>query len=107
MVRGVSGNDKNVKVLKNKTGKIVENVTNQYASTQEVAAAITELSNSFTSVADNAEETMRYAEETTNYARIVEEAVEENLQEMRKIERVIKVVEEKSIMRRDLSFVFS
>jgi hemerythrin len=97
VVRGVGGNDKNIKMLMKKTIIVVENVTNQYASTQEVAAAITELSNSFTAVADNAEETMRYSEETTNYARIVEEAVEDNLQEMKKIQSVIKIVEEKSI----------
>jgi len=50
-VRGVEGNEKNISALKKKTEKIVEAVTSQYASTEEVAAAITELSNSFESVA--------------------------------------------------------
>ncbi len=97
VVRGVGKNDKNIKALMKKTVTVVENVTNQYASTEEVAAAITELSNSFSAVADNAQETMRYSGETANYAKIVETAVEDNLQEMTKIQGVIKIVEEKSI----------
>lgn len=54
---------------------------------------VPELSNSFSAVADNAQETMRYSGETANYAKIVETAVEDNLQEMTKIQGVIKIVE--------------
>lgn len=97
VVRGVDGNDKNVAALRKKSEKIVDSVTSQYASTEEVAAAITQLSNSFTSVAKNAEETMKVSEETAEFARIVGEAVEESLEEIQKIEGIARTVEEKSL----------
>lgn len=97
VVRGVGGNEKNIRTLKIKTANVVENVTSQYASTEEVSAAVTELSESFGSVEKNAGATMEFSEETSVSARLGGEAMEESLKGMKKIEQTVKIIEEKAI----------
>lgn len=97
VVKGFDGNNDNIMELKNKTQKVVTSVTSQYASTEEVSATITELTESFSSVNINVEETKKLSAETADFAKIGGQAVEDSLEGMKKIESSVKTIEGKAL----------
>lgn len=96
IIKGHNGNEDNLLVLENKTKEILNSVTNQYASTEEISATINNLSESFKIVAENAKQTMTLSNNTAKAARKGGESVTKTLNEMKKIENLIQLIESKT-----------
>ncbi|OQY10093.1 MAG: hypothetical protein B6I28_01755 [Fusobacteriia bacterium 4572_132] len=97
LMTGKNDSKENIKELINKTTNVLESVTNQYSSTEEIYATINELKESFDVMLQNAEKTLVISNETAKVAGIGGEAVKENLNEMKEIEKIVSNIEERTI----------
>ncbi|TDT68028.1 methyl-accepting chemotaxis protein [Hypnocyclicus thermotrophus] len=96
IIKGSNENTDNLLALENKTKDILDSVTNQYASTEEISATINNLSESFKIVAENAEQTMILSNDTAKAAKKGGKSVTKTLNEMRKIETLMQIIETKT-----------
>ncbi len=97
LMTGKNQSKENIEELINKTRNVLENVTNQYSSTEEIYATVNELKESFDIMLQNAEKTLSISNETAKVAGIGGEAVKENLNEMKEIEKIVSKIEDRTL----------
>lgn len=88
--------DLSIKAVRESMEKIVYMVTSQTASTEEIFASLTEITDTVNSASDNALGTKEISRETNELGKIGGEKVAESLNGMREIQNMVKNVEEKA-----------
>ena len=91
-----SDSDLSIKAVRESMEKIVYMVTSQTASTEEIFASLTEITDTVSSASDNVLGTKEISKETNELGKIGGEKVSESLTGMKEIQSMVKNVEEKA-----------
>ena len=97
IIHGNGHDEKNIAKLKLKTEEVLNHVSIQTASSEEVASTLTEVAENISSIAKNATHTLKIFDKTKEEAYEGGLSVAENLKEIMDLEITVKDIESKSI----------